>query len=300
MNNKIGFIGLGQMGRWMAINLLKNNFELSVFDTDREAIKFVTDNGAHEAKSYADLTSDTQFLFFCLPHYLVIENVVFGDQGLIKGDIQNQTWIDLGTSNYIWTKQFSEKLGKMGVSFSDAPVTGMEKRAKDATLTIMFGGEKDILEKITPALTCIGREIVHMGEVGCGQLSKTINNVLLNVNIAALSEVLPMAVKLGLEPEKIARVINSGSGQSFASQTFLPKILEGDFNHGYALSDAYKDMENICEVSSRGKIPLPLVYAALSTYQSALASGYGEKDKGAMIKVFESLLGVRFRTDNKL
>lgn len=295
MNNKIGFIGLGQMGRWMAINLLKNNFNLVVFDTDRDAVKFVADKGAQKAESLADLTRDTQLLFFCLPGYRVIEKVVLGNQGLLSGDTQNQTWIDLGTSNYIWTRQFSEKLGEMGIHFVDAPVTGMEQRAKEKTLTVMFGGEKDILDEITPALESIGSEIVHMGGVGSGQLAKMINNVLLNVNLAALSEILPMAVKLGLEPEKISRVINSGSGQSFASKTFLPRILEGDFSHGYPLNDAYKDMENICEVSSQGKIPIPLVHAALSTYQSALASGYGEQDKGAMMKVFEALLDVRVR-----
>jgi 3-hydroxyisobutyrate dehydrogenase-like beta-hydroxyacid dehydrogenase len=299
MNGKIGFIGLGQMGRWMAINLLKNDFNIVVFDTDQAAVRFVTDRGAQQAGSLADLSGDTQLLFFSLPNYRVIEKVVCGNQGLLTGNIQNPTWIDLGTSSYVWARQFSEKLGKRGISFADAPVSGMEQRAKDGTLTVMFGGEKRIFDEIAPALASIGSEIVHMGGAGSGQLAKMINNVLLNVNIAALSELLPMAVKLGLEPENITRVINSGSGQSFASRTFLPKILESDFTHGYALSDAYKDMANICEVSSQEKIPLPVVYSALSTYQSALAMGYGEEDKGAMMKVFETFLHVRFRSEQK-
>jgi len=297
MNDRIGFVGLGHMGRWIAVNLLKNGFDLMVFDIEPAAVAFVTGHGAQKAASFAETANFSPVLFFCLPNQLVIEKIVSDESGLLEDSLQNRTWVDLGTSNYIWTKQFAGSMKKRGLCFIDAPVTGMEQRAKDGTLTIMIGGEKAVMDKLSPALKCIGSELVHMGKVGSGQLAKTINNVLLNVNLAALAELLPMAVRLGLEPDKITRVINSGSGQSFASQLFLPRILENDFNHGYALNHAYKDMENICEISSRQKIPIPVVHAALSTYQAALAAGFGEEDKGAMMKVFESLLEVRFRSD---
>jgi len=106
---------------------------------------------------------------------------------------------------------------------------------------------------------------------------------------------MPMAVKIGLEPEKMTQVINSGSGQSFASKVFLPKILDNRFDHGYPMDNAYKDMVGVCRISSDEKIPIPVVHAAFSTYQTALKSGYGKEDKGAMIKIFENLLKVEFR-----
>lgn len=295
MKQKIGFIGLGTMGRWMAGNLLKGDFDITVFDISKDAMALLTAKGAKKAKSPAELARQSDWIFLSLPDQNVSEEVVFGREGIICGSKKNQILVDLGTSNYMWTKKFSDRLKENGICFSDAPVTGMEDRAKEASLTIMFGGDKKILKKISPALEKLGNKIVHMGDVGSGQLAKMINNTLFNIHIAALAEVLPMAAELGLEPEKVAQVINTGSGQSFASKVFIPKILDDRFDHGYPMNYAYKDMVNVCEISSHEKIPIPIVYAAFSTYQTALKSGYGEEDKGSMIKIFEKLLKIKFR-----
>ena len=134
-----------------------------------------------------------------------------------------------------------------------------------------------------------------MGSVGSGQLTKLVNQLLYNANVATLAEVLPMAVKLGLDPEKIAEVINTGSGRSLASEFFLPGILENRFNRAYSLKNAYKDMISAAAISAENQIPLPMVHAATTTYQMALAAGLGNEDKGAMVKVFENMLGVTFR-----
>ena len=295
MKKKIGFIGLGQMGKWMALNLLQGNYELIVFDISENAMAFLTSRGAKKAKSAAELANLSDWIFLSLPDSNVTEEIIFGSKGIIRGSKNNQIVVDLGTSDHMWTKKTSAKLKESGICFSDAPVTGMEDRAEEASLTIMFGGDEKILEEVRPALEKIGNKIAYMGETGSGQLSKMINNVLFNVHLAALAEVMPMAVKLGLEPEKLAQVINTGSGQSFASRVFLPKILDNRFDHGYSMDDAYKDMVNICRISSNEKIPIPVVHAAFSTYQTALKSGYGKEDKGAMIKIFEKLLKVEFR-----
>lgn len=295
MKKKIGFIGLGQMGRWMALNLMQGQFDVIVFDLSKDAMAFLTAKGAQKAASPAEVARQTDWIFLSLPNSTVIEEVVFGLEGIIHGSKANQILVDLGTSNYKWTKKFAANLKKNQIIFSDAPVTGMDDRAREGSLTIMFGGDNKILKEIRPAFEKLGNEILHMGEVGSGQLSKMLNNVLFNVHIAALAEVLPMAVELGLKPEKIARVINTGSGQSFASKVFIPNILENRFDRGYPLDHAYKDMVNVCEISSNEKIPIPVVRAAISTYQTALKSGYGEEDKGAMIKVFEKLLNVEYR-----
>ena len=295
MIKTVGFIGLGQMGKWMALNLIKNNFDLTVYDINSKAMEFLTEQGAKPAKSPGQLAQYVDMIVLSLPNGDIVAEVVNGNDGIVQGKKEEQILLDCGTCGFLWTMEFAKKMEKEGIRFSDAPVTGMEQRAKDATLTIMFGGSSGLLKEIRLVLEAMGNNIVHTGDVGSGQLAKMINNIIFNCNIAALAEVLPMAVKLGLDPETIARVIHTGSGQSFASDIFLPNILEDRFDKGYPLELAYKDMFHAMEVSTQKKIPLPMVRTAAETYQKALDSGWGREDKGAMIKVFEYALGVKFR-----
>jgi 3-hydroxyisobutyrate dehydrogenase-like beta-hydroxyacid dehydrogenase len=295
MVKTVGFIGLGQMGKWMALNLVKNNFDLTVYDINSKAVEFLAEQGAKPAKSPGQLAQHVDMIVLSLPNADIVAEVVYGNDGIVGGKKKGQMLLDCGTCGFLWTMEFAKKLEKEGIRFADAPVTGMEQRAKDAALTIMFGGSSGMLEEIRPVLEAMGNNIVHTGDVGSGQLAKMINNIIFNSNIAALAEVLPMAVKLGLDPETIARVINNGSGQSFASDIFIPNILEDRFDKGYPLELAHKDMHHAMEVSAQKKIPLPMVLTAAETYQKALDSGWGHEDKGAMIKVFERALGVKFR-----
>jgi 3-hydroxyisobutyrate dehydrogenase-like beta-hydroxyacid dehydrogenase len=295
MKNRIGFIGLGQMGKWMAINLLKAGFNLMVFDIDHHALAQLQKSGAGTAESPAKLSAQTDMVILCLPGPDIIDTVIWGKDGAVEGMRSGQLVIDCGTSDYRWTAEFAGKLSEKGIDFADAPVTGMENRAKDATLTIMFGGSRRIYDQTHPVLKAMGNQIVYMGGVGCGQLAKLINQLLFNVSLAAMAEVLPMAVKLGLDPEKISTVINSGSGRSFASEVFVPNILENRFDQGYGLKKAYKDMVSATRISADHQIPLPVVQAAMTSYQMALASGLGDLDKGAIIQIFEQLLEVKFR-----
>ena len=299
MIKKIGFIGLGQMGKWMASNLVKCGFDLTVFDINPAAAALLSKQGAVQTSSPAELARRVDLTILSLPNSDVVADVSFGKDGIVHGSKSGQILVDCGTAGYLWTRKFSESLQKHGLRFADAPVTGLEQRAKDATLTIMYGGEPNLLEEIRPLLEAMGNHVVHMGDVGSGQLAKMTNNILYNANIAALAEVLPMAVKLGLDPERIAEVVNAGSGQSFASKFFIPHMLEDRFDHSYSLNNAYKDMANAAEISAHYKIPLPMVHTALTTYQKALSLGLGQEDKGAMIKVFEKKLGVAFRKRRK-
>jgi 3-hydroxyisobutyrate dehydrogenase-like beta-hydroxyacid dehydrogenase len=296
---KIGFIGLGQMGKWMASNLVKCGFDLTVFDINPEAAALLSKQGAVQTSSPAELARRVDLTILSLPNSDVVEDVTFGKDGIVHGSKSGQILVDCGTAGYLWTRKFSASLQENGLRFADAPVTGLEQRAKDATLTIMYGGEQNLLEEIRPLLEAMGNHVVPMGDVGSGQLAKMINNILYNANIAALAEVLPMAVKLGLDPVRIAEVVNAGSGQSFASKFFIPHMLEDCFDHSYSLNNAYKDMANAAEISAHYKIPLPMVHTALTTYQKALSLGLGQEDKGAMIKVFEKKLGVAFRKRRK-
>jgi 3-hydroxyisobutyrate dehydrogenase-like beta-hydroxyacid dehydrogenase len=283
------------MGKWMALNIVKSGFNLTVYDIVPEAVQFLVDQGARQAASPAALADTTDWILLSLPNTAIVEKVLFGEDGLSEAARPGLIVVDCGTTNYVPTLDFSRRLGEQGVLFADAPVSGMEARAKEGTLTVMFGGDEALFQLLRPVLDAIGSEVLYMGAVGSGQLCKLVNQLLFNISCAAIAEVLPMSVKLGLDPEQVLKVVTSGTGRSFAAEFFGPLALEGRFDQGYPLKDAYKDMVSAAELSAHKQIPLPLVHAATTTYQMALAEGYGNESKGAMIKVFERILGVQFR-----
>lgn len=295
MKEKIGFIGLGQMGKWMALNLHKRGFKLTVADIDPAAVASVTAAGAAAVATPAELAEGTDWIFLSLPNTDIVEQVLFGPSGLIENGRPDQIVVDLGTTAYMATLEFGRRLKDRGIFFADSPVSGMEARAREGNLTIMFGGAQKVFKRLQPAFEALGTLILYMGELGSGQLTKLINQLLFNISAAAIAEILPMAAKLGLDPEKVISVVNSGTGKSFAAEFFGPRILKDSFEEGYPLKHAYKDMVSAAEIGAHKKIPLPLVQAATTTYQMALAAGYGDEGKGAMIKVFENILGVKFR-----
>jgi 3-hydroxyisobutyrate dehydrogenase-like beta-hydroxyacid dehydrogenase len=295
MKEKVGFIGLGQMGKWMALNIIKAGFDLVVFARRPEIVKLFIDQGAKSTRSPAEVADQADWVFLCLPNTEIVEKIIFGEDGLALGAKLGLIICDCGTSSYLATLDFDRRLKEKGISFADAPVSGMEDRAREGTLTIMFGGDQAVFERVPPALDAMGKKVIYMGEVGSGQLTKLINQLLFNISAAAIAEVLPMAAKLGLDPEKVTEVITTGTGRSFAAEFFAPLALENRFDQGYPLKHAYKDMISAAEICAHKKVPLPLVHAATTTYQMALAEGYGTESKGAMIKVFERILGVKFR-----
>lgn len=295
MKPKVGFIGLGQMGKWMAINLVKAGFPLTVYDIRPEPVSELLDHGAAAGGSPAEVASKVEWLMLSLPDTKVVERVIFGEKGLTQSLSPGSGVVDLSTIHYLATLRIEERLRAQGVTFLDAPVSGMEARAKAGTLTVMVGGDAVTFEKIRPLFEAIGNEIVYMGKSGNGQLTKLINQLLFNISAAAMAEILPMAVKMGLEPEAVCKVVTTGTGRTFALEFFTPYILQNDFKPGYPLISAYKDMESAAEISSQEKIPLPVFSAAMQTYQLAMAQGLGNENKGAMIKVWEKVLGVEVR-----
>lgn len=292
---KIGFVGLGTMGKWMALNMMKAGYELMVTDTSPQAVEFLVDQGARVATTPAEMAAQVDWIFLSVPDTGVVDLVVLGEGGILAGAKEGLVVVDLSTIGYMATLEIEKKLKQKGVIFSDAPISGMETRAQEATLTVMFGGRKDTFEMVLPALEAIGNKVIYMGGIGCGQLTKLINQLLFNISAAGIAEVLPMAVKLGLDPEKVTQVVTTGTGRSFAAEFFLPLALENRFDQGYPLKSAYKDMISAAEICANEKIPLPMVQAATTTFQMALANGHGSESKGALIKVFEKLLGIEFR-----
>lgn len=295
---KFGFVGLGQMGAPMAINLAREN-DVLVHARNISAVSEVVESGAKSADDPGQF-SGVDVLITCLPDSKIVSRVLFDRQeGLAQHLKPGALVVDTSTTEYGATLEFNTRLRSEGLRFLDAPISGMQRRAEDGTLTMMVGGDAGDLAEIQGALSTMASKILHVGDVGAGQLNKLINQLLFDINAAALAEILPLSVKLGLDPEQVAEVVNSGTGRSYASEVFVPNILRGDFGNGYPMQAAYKDLISGAEISARHEIPTPVLAAATTTYQQALLEGHGNKDKGGMILVYERLLNVAFRAASK-
>jgi 3-hydroxyisobutyrate dehydrogenase-like beta-hydroxyacid dehydrogenase len=293
----VGFVGLGSMGKGMASNIVKSGFPLWVYDLRLEASSDLVERGARQAENLSDLSANCNWIVLSLPHQSAVEAVLFGDAGLATGAREGQVIVDCGTTHPDFSSEAAARLREQGVSFLDAPVTGMETRAADGTLTIMVGGDAAAYEEVLPLLDAMGEVVVHMGSPGNGQLTKMTNNVLYNISCAAMAEMLTLAVKLGLDADKVRRVVGLGSGQSFGFDYFSELALKGEFRQGYPMASAFKDMVAVMEQANQQRAPLPVASGAMQTYRMALAKGLGEEAKGAMIKVWEDLLGVEVRSE---
>ena len=221
--------------------------------------------------------------FLCLPNAAVVQQILLGEAGLLARLKPGQVVVDLSTITYSATAEIGRAAAARGVAFMDAPISGMEARAVDGTLTVMCGGERALFDRVKPLLDRIGTTILFMGPTGSGQLTKLINQLLFDINAAALAEVLPMAAKMGLDPDLVGEVVNSGTGRSYASEFFIPRILKGHFADGYPMGHAYKDLVSGAELAAGQCMPLPVLAAATATYQTALLRGLGTQDKGAMV-----------------
>ena len=293
MPKKVGFVGLGTMGKWMALNLLKKAPPLYVFDLRSEAVEELRSHGARAARSLHEIGERCDRIILCLPDATVVEKAIFSADGLKRTLRPGMTIIDCSTTDTLFAQSTERKLRKKEVVFLDAPIAGMAAKVREGRLTIMVGGDHSAFESNRSLLETMGNNIVYMGGPGNGQLTKTLNNVLLNISCAAMSEILPLAVKMGIAPEEFCSVIMNSSGQSYGFDFFAPLVLKRDFGPGYSLANAYKDMVNLAKISTQYQIPLPVASATMQTYQMALDSGYDQDNKGAMIKVWESMLGVK-------
>lgn len=288
------------MGKGMALNILKSGFPLRVFDINAVAVKALVDAGAVAALNPKDLSSRCDWIILSLPDTEVVQNTIWGSSGLHETFSDRHHLVDCGTTHPVVTIEFHKRLAKAGVKFLDAPVSGMEQRAMDGTLTTMAGGSREVFDRVKPVLESFSKTVIFMGGPGCGQLSKVINNVFFNISCAAVAELLPLAVKMGLDAEKIIEVAGTGTGQSFALNFFAPLILKREFSQGYPMKKAYKDMSSIMEIMNTYQIPIPVTQAALTTYQMALNQNLGDESKGAMVKVWEKVLNVEVKKDSGL
>lgn len=293
----VGFIGVGSMGSGMARNLLKAGFPLLAYDTCREALDRIARSGARTAENLTRVGGICERIVLMLPDTRVVEAVLFGDEGLKPQLKAGHIIIDCGTTHPDFTREASRLLADLGVHFLDAPVSGMSSRAADGTLTVMVGGDMGAFHSVKPLLNAMGSCIYYMGASGNGQLAKIVNNTLFNISCAALAEMLPLAVRLGLNAEKMCKAVMTGSGQSYGFDTFAPLVLERNFVPGYPMANARKDVDAITGILEGEGVSLPVVTAAANTFRTALDRGLGNQNKGGMTRVWEEVLGVEVRRD---
>ena len=297
---KIGFVGLGAMGKPMACNLLNAGYEVYAFDVVEAAVKEMESKGARGCATAGELAGKADVIICSLPNAKIVENVMCSEGGVFENCKAGTIIIDMSSVAPNSTKAMAKKAAEKGIGYIDAPVSGGVSGAAAGTLTIMVGADGATFEKVKPVLDVLGKNIYHVGEVGGGDAIKMVNNLLLGCNMAALSEALTLGVKCGLSVETMKEVISVSSGRSYALDARLEKFIMADqFTGGFAVDLQYKDLGLALEASRDERVPLPMTAAAVQVYEMARAKGQGREDMSSVVKVWEDLTGAKVRGSGK-
>lgn len=295
---KIGFIGLGVMGKSMAKNVLKGGYKLVVSDLNKVAVGELKEMGAEEGQNPAEVAEQVDIIFMSLPNSAIVEGVALGENGILEGAKKGTIIIDLSSITPKSIRKVAEKAGEKGVEVMDAPVSGGASGAENGTLTIMVGGKKEIFEKVAPVLSCIGKKVTHVGEIGAGDTAKLVNNLLLGANMVAVAEALTLGVKAGLKPEVLYDIISESSGSSYAlTAKYKNFIAPGNFEPGFAIDLQYKDLQLAVDTAKDLKLPLIIGNISQQMFETARAKGMGTEDISAVIKLYEEWGNIKIREE---
>lgn len=293
---RVGFIGIGAMGKPMAQNIMKAGYSLVVNDVNQVAVEELVAQGALRAENPRELAQQTDVIITMLPNGAIVEQVLFNDNGIFAGAKPGLCIIDMSSVAPGFTKKIAQLASEREISYIDAPVSGGVKGATEGTLTIMLGGNKEIVDQYRPLLEVMGKKIYHVGEVGAGDAVKIVNNLLLAVNMAAAAEAFALGTKLGLDPQTLYDIISVSSGSSYALTAKMPNfVLKGNFAPGFAMDLQYKDLELAVQTAKEVKVPMMLTNVTQQIYEQARAAGLGREDIAAIIKPLEELLDIKVR-----
>ena len=296
MKRKIGFIGLGAMGKHMAKNLIKAGYDLTVHDLNPQPVKELVSSGAKGAKSCAEAAKGVEVVITMLPADDEVKTVCLGPGGVLEGAKPGTVLIDMSSIAPHTSKQVAAEAQKKGVKFLDAPVSG-GTGAEKATLTIMVGGDKALLDEHMEILQVMGKTIYHVGDVGMGETVKMVNQMLVGINLAGIVEALVMGTKLGVAPEVLYKIIRASSGNSFMLDSRVPNfIFTGNFTQpGFAVDLLRKDLGLALESAKVNKVPLFMAAQAYQYFTRASAEGMGKKDMSVLIELLEKTAGMQVR-----
>lgn len=291
---KVGFIGLGIMGKPMAKNLLKAGHDLIVLSTNKAAAELVS-TGAKSAATPRDVAAQSEILITMLPNSPQVKDVLLGKDGVIEGAKPGTIVADMSSIAPLVAQECAGKLAEKQIDMLDAPVSGGEPKAIEGTLAVMVGGKQEIFDKAQPVLKAMAASVVRTGDIGAGNVTKLANQVIVALNIAAMSEAYVLAAKAGVNPELVFNAIKGGLAGSTALNAKTPMILERNFKPGFRIKLHIKDLQNVLDTSHDIGVPLPLTAAVMEMMQSLKVDGEGESDHGAIVKHYEKLARVEVK-----
>ncbi|MEK4246692.1 MULTISPECIES: 2-hydroxy-3-oxopropionate reductase [unclassified Psychrobacillus] len=292
MAKKVGFIGLGIMGKPMAINLLSKGFEVMVNDLNKEAVQALVDAGATAGDSAKVIGENSEVIITMLPASHHVQQVVLGENGVLSGAKEGSVIIDMSSISPVVSKEIAEKARKQGVEMLDAPVSGGEPKAIDGTLAIMVGGKEEAFDQVKDVLYAMGAEVTLVGGNGSGTTAKLANQVIVNLNIAAMSEALVLAAKAGIDVEKMYQAIRGGLAGSAVLDAKVPLILDRNFVAGGRIDINLKDMTNVMETAHEIGVPLPLSSQLVEIFHALKVDGKAADDHGGIVQYYEKLANV--------
>jgi 3-hydroxyisobutyrate dehydrogenase-like beta-hydroxyacid dehydrogenase len=289
---KVGYIGLGLMGKSIASNILKKGFSLIVHNRSRAAMDELVAEGAAAANSPREVAAQVDVVFTNLPDTPDVEKVVFGENGIIEGAHDGLIYIDNSTIKPASARRIAEELAKKNVFALDAPVSGGDIGARNGTLTIMVGGDASALEKATPVFLAMGKILTHVGDAGAGQVAKAANQIMVAAQMVAMGELLVFSKKAGVDPRKVVDAIKGGAAQCWTLDVKPPRLFDGNRNPGFKAYMQLKDLNIILETAKEYDIPVYGTEVNTDLFQQMIDLGMGELDNSAVVGVIEKLAGI--------
>jgi 2-hydroxy-3-oxopropionate reductase len=285
---KVGFIGLGIMGKPMALNLVRAGHELFVMDHHKEHEEALAAAGAR-ISDYEEIGRETEMVITMLPNSPQVKEVMLGENGLVAKMHEGQVFVDCSSISPIASKEVAEALAKKGIEMLDAPVSGGEPKAIDGTLSFMVGGKQEIFDRYTSLLSVMGSSVVRCGEVGAGNTTKLANQVIVAANIAAVAEGFMLAKKAGVDPSVVYKAIRGGLAGSTVMDAKGPMMLENNTKPGFRIDLHIKDLNNAIETAHEVGAPLPLTSQTMEMMQFLKSNDMGRCDHSALAKFYEYL-----------
>ena len=286
---KIGFIGLGIMGKPMAKNLLKAGHEVVGYDIVEKNLQEVVEAGAKAALSSADVAEQCRFVITMLPNSPHVKEAIMGEGGLLRGAKEGDILVDMSSISPLASQEICRACAEKGVRMLDAPVSGGEPKAVDGTLAIMAGGDEELFNEVKDVLAVMGSSVTYCGGIGAGNTTKLANQVIVGVNIAAVAEAFMLASKAGVDPDRVFAAIRGGLAGSTVMDAKGPMMLEHRFDPGFRIDLHIKDLNNAVEAGHGVGAPLPLTVQVLEMMERLHFDGFGSEDHSALARYYEKL-----------
>ncbi|GEN84001.1 putative oxidoreductase YkwC [Sporosarcina luteola] len=283
---KLAFIGTGVMGSSIVKHLLEADYEVTIFTRTKEKAESVLSMGAKWSETVGQAVHDAEIIFTMVGYPSDVEDVYYADNGILANAQKGAVLIDMTTSSPALAKRIAEDAARKGVNSIDAPVSGGDVGAKNGTLSIMCGGERETFKQVLPLLEVFGQQIVYQGEAGAGQHTKMCNQIAIATNMIGVCEALAYGRKAGLDADTILQSIASGAAGSWSLSNLAPRMIKGDFEPGFYVKHFLKDMNIALSEAELMNLPLPGLRLARDMYNNLIEEGYGEKGTQVLYKQY--------------